>query len=267
MSYWFDIGANLTDKRLDAGAEIESACAAGVQRIAVTGTTVEGSEQALNLAHKYPNNLFSTAGVHPHYSKDVAANYLIKLTELAQDPQVIAIGECGLDFNRNFSPPDIQIKVFEQQLLLAADLSMPVFLHERDAFEQQISLLSKHRHRMNGGVVHCFTGSLPQMLEYIDLGFYIGITGWVCDPKRGEALRHAVSQLPIDRVLLETDAPYLMPKTLKSKSRNNQPANLPHIAQAVATLMNIGLNELQQCSLNNAHKLFQIKSMGSEDAV
>ena len=136
-------------------------------------------------------------------------------------------------------------------------------MHERDAFEQQIKLLSKHRASLSGGVVHCFTGSLLQMQEYIDLGFYIGITGWVCDPKRGDALRQAVSKLPLNRVLLETDAPYLMPKTLKSKSRNNQPANLPHIAQAVASIMNIGLSELQQCSLDNALTLFQLESKGS----
>lgn len=267
MSHWFDIGVNLTDKRLDAGALVESACLADVQRIAVTGTSVEGSEQALYLAHKYPNQLVSTAGVHPHYAKDVDDHYLSNLANLAQDPQVVAIGECGLDFNRNFSPPEIQIKVFEQQLLLAAELSLPVFLHERDAFEQQIRLLSKHRASITGGVVHCFTGSLSQMQQYVDLGFYIGVTGWVCDPKRGEALREAVSQLPLDKVVLETDAPYLMPKTLKSKSRNNQPANLPHIAQAVASIMNVELSELQRCSTENALTLFQLEQIGKPDAV
>lgn len=267
MSYWFDIGANLTDKRLETEAVVESACAAGVERIAITGTTVEGSEQALHLAHKYPNNLLSTAGVHPHYAKDVESDYLDKLAALAQDPQVVAIGECGLDFNRNFSPAEIQIEVFEQQLLLAADLAMPVFLHERDAFDQQVQLLSKHRASLNGGVVHCFTGSVVQMQTYIDLGFYIGITGWVCDPKRGEALRQAVSQLPLERVLLETDSPYLMPKTLKSKSRNNQPANLPHIAQTVAAIMNVELSKLQHYSVYNSLKLFQLEPEGRTDAV
>lgn len=267
MSNWFDIGVNLTDKRLEPGSTIESALSVGVKKIAVTGTSIEASNDALALCKKFSAQLVCTAGIHPHYAKDVTDNYLQQLTELAGDPLVVAIGECGLDFNRNFSPADAQLAVFEQQLNLASDLSMPVFLHERDAFEQQLSLLKKYQNRLTGGVVHCFTGTLEQMQRYLELGLYIGITGWVCDPKRGDALREAVSKLPLERVLLETDAPYLMPKTLKSKSRNNQPANLPHIAETVSTLMKVEVHQLQKHSFQNAMTLFQLDDKGQANAV
>lgn len=259
MSGWFDIGVNLTDKRLDTDLVVNNALKVGVNRMAITGTDVEGSEEAQRIAARFPGTLYSTAGVHPHYAKDVSANYLEKLQALAASPNVVAIGECGLDFNRNFSPASDQLTVFEQQLELACELNMPVFLHERDAFEQQIQLLTKYLPNLPGAVVHCFTGNQGQMSKYLDLGLYIGITGWLCDPKRGEDLRHAASILTLDKVLLETDAPYLMPKSLKTKSRNNEPANLPHIAEELAKIMAVELSILQQHSYANSCKLFQLK--------
>lgn len=262
MVHWFDVGVNLTDDRLSVKDVVDNAKLSGVLKMAITGTTLEQSEKAIELARQYPGYLVTTAGVHPHYAKDVSDDYLIQLEALAQQPQVVAMGECGLDFNRNFSPQDQQIKVFEHQLILAAKLELPVFLHERDAFEQQYRLLKAHRPSLVGGVVHCFTGTREQILAYLELGFYIGITGWLCDPKRGKALREAVQYLPLERILLETDAPYLMPKTLKSKSRNNEPANLPHIAETLAGLLGVELSELKKQCFHNSLTLFQMNGDG-----
>ncbi|MFT4993067.1 MAG: TatD DNase family protein [Paraglaciecola sp.] len=261
---WFDVGVNLMDKRLSIDAVLERANLANVKQLLITGTSVEESRKAVTLAEQHPERLYCTAGIHPHHAKDASASYLDELRTLAALPQVLAIGECGLDFNRNFSPPEQQLAVFEQQLILAAELQKPLFLHERDAFCAQVKLLEKHHASLAGGVAHCFTGDKQQMQTYLDLGFYIGITGWVCDQKRGQALREAVRELPLDRLLLETDAPYLKPKTLSPQERklssNNEPCYLPHIAAQLATLMNVQCAELQQHSYRNSCQLFGLHS-------
>lgn len=248
----------MPDKRLPLEEVVASAIDNDVKGMLLIGSHVEQSKQALALTSSNDARLISSVGVHPHNAKDAAQGYLDQLRQLAHDPNVVAIGECGLDFNRNFSPPDTQLRVFEEQLELATEVDLPVYLHERDAFEQQISLLKKYQSRLKGGVVHCFTGTKAQALAYLELGFYIGVTGWVCDPKRGDSLRDALSVIPIDRLLLETDSPYLYPKTLKSKSRNNQPANLPHIAQAVADIKGVELQYLKQSCWRNTIRFFSL---------
>jgi TatD DNase family protein len=251
---WFDIGVNLTDKRLDTESVLIQAEKVGVNHMLVTGTTIEHSRSALKLAQQYPNKLYATAGIHPHYAKDAPENLTIQLTELLRLPEVLAIGECGLDFNRNFSSKDDQIKVFERQLELAEELQMPVFLHERDAFTQQIDILKSCNNVT--GVAHSFTGTRQQMEAYLDLGLYIGITGWVCDVRRGKALRDALSHLPIERLLLETDAPYLKPHGIVTAEHHNIPANLPVIGHYVANLMKLSTYKVANASMENAKTLF-----------
>lgn len=264
---WVDIGVNLTDKRLNIESVLTRALDANVTQMIITGTSVASSQQACDMAAQYPYHLFCTAGVHPHHAKDFTAHTLAELTAIASSAHVVAVGECGLDFNRNFSPPEQQLHTFEQQLILACDLALPVFLHERDAFDAQIKLLTKYRKDLQGGVVHCFTGNIEQMNRYLDLGLYIGITGWVCDLKRGQALCEAVKSLPLDRVLLETDAPYLRPKGLTNNRKvdngNNEPAYLPYIAEEVASLMEIDIKILQLASQTNTQALFDISSIGA----
>lgn len=257
----------MPDKRLSVDSVLEGALSADVVFMLLTGTSVEASAASLALAHQHPHRLFSTAGVHPHNAKDVSADFNAQLTRLARDPHVLAIGECGLDFNRNFSPVADQMRVFEQQLELACTLQLPVFLHERDAFDQQLGLLDKYIDDLVGGVAHCFTGNTQQMQAYLDRGLYIGVTGWVCDPKRGRDLRDAIADLPLSRVLLETDAPYLMPKTLKNAGNTNVPANLPHIAQQVAQCMSQPLSTLQQASWHNSQALFKFPREDRVDAL
>jgi TatD DNase family protein len=262
---WCDIGVNFTDKRLLFEPVFERALAADVSHMIITGTNIAKSQQAIQLAQHYPNHLSTTVGVHPHDASQFNVQTISELQALAESECVVAIGECGLDFNRNFSTPEQQTFAFEQQLKLACDLGLPVFLHERDAFEVQIKLLTKYRNALKGGVVHCFTGDIAQMNRYLDLDLYIGITGWVCDLKRGQALREAVKSLPLNRILLETDAPYLRPKGLANNRKvdhgNNEPAYLPFVAEEVARLMAADMQSLQLASQTNTQALFNISSI------
>ncbi|MGS2719462.1 TatD family hydrolase [Paraglaciecola aestuariivivens] len=259
---WCDIGVNFTDNRLEFSTVFARALEANVQSMIITGTDLDKSIQANLLALEHPEHLYATAGVHPHSASSFNQASIEQIKQLAQSKQVVAIGECGLDFNRNFSSPADQLWAFEQQLIIACELGLPVFLHERDAFDDQIKLLTKYSKHLAGGVAHCFTGTLNQMQAYVDLGLYIGITGWVCDLKRGEALRDAVKHLPLERILLETDAPYLRPKGLPNNRKvdrgNNEPAYLPFIAQKVAELMAIEVETLSQACLKNSKLLFNL---------
>ena len=265
---WCDIGVNFTDKRLFFEAVLERALAADVKHMIITGTNLDKSLQAIHLANQHPKHLSTTVGVHPHDASQFTHQTIKELKTLAQAAPVVAIGECGLDFNRNFSTPDEQLFAFEQQLILACELGLPVFLHERDAFDAQIELLTKYRKDLKGGVVHCFTGDIEQMNHYLDLNLYIGITGWVCDLNRGQALREALKSLPLNRILLETDAPYLRPKGLANNRKidhgNNEPAYLPFVAEEVANLMATDIKTLQVASQVNTSALFNISNIGAD---
>jgi TatD DNase family protein len=267
---WCDIGVNFTDKRLVFKPALERALAADVSHIIITGTSLDKSQKAIQLAEQYPNHLSTTAGVHPHDASQFTVQTVSELKNLAKSSSVVAIGECGLDFNRNFSTPNEQLFAFEQQLKLACELGLPVFLHERDAFEAQIKLLAKYRKELVGGVAHCFTGDIKQMNRYLDLDLYIGITGWVCDLKRGQTLREAVKSLPLDRILMETDAPYLRPKGLANNRKidngNNEPAYLPYVAGEVASLMATDIKTLQVASQANTLALFNISCISVNHA-
>lgn len=263
-----DIGVNLTNNRFNDDWQdvAQQAEQAGVTKLIITGTDIQESRDALVMAEQLPAQCYATVGIHPHYAKDAIdesgkANCIDALYALASHPKAVAIGECGLDFNRNFSPPDIQKHLFETQLDIAVATQKPVFLHERDAFETQLSLLNTKRSQLVGGVVHCFTGNLEQLLAYLDLGFYIGITGWLCDPKRGKNLRDAVQHLPLSRLLLETDAPYLTPKTLKAGSKRNEPSNLPHIISQLADILQnkYSVDEIAKASYENSVTLFGLE--------
>ena len=202
----------------------------------VTGTDIEHSQQAAKLANEYPRVLYATAGIHPHHAKDCNDQTLTILETLSQQQGVVGIGECGLDFNRNFSPADAQEKWFEAQLELASGLDLPLFLHQRDAHERFIAILSRWRDKLGEVVAHCFTGNSDEVRSYNDLDLHIGVTGWICDERRGQSLQQAVPHIPVNRLMIETDAPYLLPRDLpvKAKDRRNEPMYLPHICEAVA---------------------------------
>lgn len=261
-----DIGVNLTNKRFDKDRTelIIRAKNIGVEQLLITGTNIDESQQALALCQYYqqqfPNTLYATAGVHPHDAGSVSDDYLTQIVQLAKQPQIKAIGECGLDFNRNFSTPEQQLKVFKDQVLLAAQLRMPLFLHQRDAFEPWFHLLKPFIKQIPAMVAHCFTGSKHELEQCIEADMYIGITGWLCDERRGKVLQDIIKLIPLNRLLIETDAPYLMPRTIKPKpkSNRNEPSYLPYIVNEIANLTGLDPSEIA-CQTNiNTRQVFNL---------
>lgn len=254
-----DIGVNLAHDSFDADrvAVIARARAHGVTRMIVTGSSLGSSEAAVNLARDHAG-LFATVGVHPHHADEVDSAQLPALAALAARPEVVAVGECGLDFFRDFSPRERQVAAFRLQLGLAMQAGLPVFLHQRDAHERFLALLDECGTRMPRGVAHCFTGGPQELADYLDRGLYIGVTGWICDERRGDALREAARYLPLDRVLLETDAPYLLPRDLepRPRTRRNEPMHLPHVLHTLAHFMDVAPLLLAEASTRNAEMLF-----------
>jgi TatD DNase family protein len=255
-----DIGSNLTHESFDGDRPevIARAARAGVTRQVVTGADLPSSRAAAALARAHPGRLWSTAGVHPHHATSLDPARREELQELLAQPQVVAVGECGLDYFRNLSPPAMQRSAFVAQLELAAAVAKPVFLHQRDAHDDFKSILGEFRGRLAGAVAHCFTGGAAELEDYLALGLLIGVTGWVCDERRGASLREAVPRIPADRLMVETDAPYLLPRDLipRPKSRRNEPQYLVHIARTVAQIRSEPVESVAVSSTQNAVRLF-----------
>ena len=260
-----DIGSNLTHDSFaaDRDAVMARALQAGVRRQIITGADLASSHRAAALAAQYAARLWSTAGVHPHHAQSLSPSQHGELIELLALPQVVAAGECGLDYFRNLSPPDAQRQAFIAQLEIAAQVRKPVFLHQRDAHDDFVAILRDFASRLHGGVAHCFTGGGAELDAYLELGLYIGITGWACDERRGLELRQSVPRIPLERLLIETDAPYLLPRDLtpKPKSRRNEPSYLPHIAATVAALRGATLETIAAATTRNAVVLFALTDL------
>ncbi|KEQ15082.1 TatD family hydrolase [Endozoicomonas numazuensis] len=233
-----DIGVNLTDKQFskDRDLVIERAVEAGVSTMILTGTSVDESQQALELAQTYAEYCYSTAGIHPHDAKHATTSCYKTLKELLLVPKVVAAGEMGLDFNRDFSPRPVQEEVFQQQLQLAVETGLPAFCHERDAADRFVAIAKEFRDQLNGLVVHCFTADKKALYQYLDLDLHIGITGWVCDERRGTHLHPLLKDIPANRLMIETDAPWLLPRSMdkKPKNRRNEPAYLSWVVKTIA---------------------------------
>ncbi len=263
--YLIDIGANLTHESFDKDRDdvISNAWHHNVKQMIITGADQQSSIQALELSKQYPQQLFSTAGVHPHCSSKCNQDTLSILSDLALQENNVAIGECGLDYYRDFSPRAIQRKWFEKQLELACELNKPVFLHERDASNDFLAILKDFHKDLPAYVVHCFTGSQEELEHYLDIDSYIGITGWICDERRGHHLHEFVKIIPDNRLMIETDAPYLLPRDLKPKpkSRRNLPQYLPHIAEVVAKHRQQDISELIQKTMQTTLNFFKIKRL------
>ena len=231
-----DIGANLAHDSFDAdrASILQRATAVGVAQIIVTGSSEDSSGKAIELARARAGVLFATAGVHPHHAADLTVDTLPALQALTRESEVVAVGECGLDYFRDFSPRDLQRRAFGWQLELAAATGKPVFLHQRDAHDDFIAILREHR--VSRGVAHCFTAGEKERDDYLELGLHIGITGWINDERRGLHLRDVVKKIPTGRLMLETDAPYLLPRDIRPqpKTRRNEPSYLPYVVRAVA---------------------------------
>lgn len=263
MNEYIDIGVNLTGSSFkgDVDEVIGRALEVGVRQMVVTGTDIKHSQSAIELCQQYPGKLYATAGVHPHHADEYTDDMARSLRELCEHETVVAIGECGLDFNRNYSTPDNQRRAFESQLELATEIKKPVFLHQRDAHDEFVSMVAQYRAELENAVAHCFTGTVKEVIDYLEMDMYIGITGWICDERRGGNLRQAVKEIPINRVMLETDAPYLLPRDMSEKpveSRRNEPCYLPHICEVVARYMNVEPGELAEASTENARRFFNL---------
>lgn len=255
-----DIGINLAHDSFDHDRDevVRRAAEVGVTRMVITGSSLDSTKTAIQLVRENPAAFRCTAGVHPHHASDLGEAELVELSALAVSPEVVAVGECGLDYFRNFSPREHQISAFERQLELATRVGKPVFLHERDAHADFAAILRAFRPRLSGGVAHCFTAGLAEARVYLDLDLYVGITGWICDERRGLHLREVVREIPLDRLLIETDAPYLLPRDLKPKpqSRRNEPMYLPHILDTIAEARGESRERVAEATTRNALKLF-----------
>jgi TatD DNase family protein len=233
-----DIGANLTHDSFDhdRDAVLQRAREAGVVQMMVTGASREHSPKALALAQEHPGFLFATAGVHPHHAVEYTDECDAEMRALHAHPEVLAVGECGLDYFRDFSPRPAQRRAFERQLQIAVDTGKPLFLHQRDAHDDFVAMMKNFEGRIGPAVVHCFTGTRKELFDCLDRDWHIGITGWLCDERRGLHLRELVPSIPADRLMIETDAPYLLPRTVKPQPshRRNEPMFLAHIVEELA---------------------------------
>jgi TatD DNase family protein len=265
-----DIGANLTHDSFDRDREavLDRARQAGVVQMVVTGASREHSPLALQLAQQHPGFLYATAGVHPHHATEYTDECDAQMRALHSHPEVVAVGECGLDYFRDFSPRPAQRKAFERQLQIdvetgrTADARKPLFLHQRDAHEDFMAMMKNFEGRLGPAVVHCFTGTRAELFDYLDQDWYVGITGWLCDERRGEHLRELVKHIPADRLLVETDAPYLLPRTLKPmpKDRRNEPMYLSHIVEELARDRGEDIAAVAAQTTTNARAFFRLPS-------
>jgi TatD DNase family protein len=256
-----DIGANLAHDSFDADldAVLVRAWEAGLEYIVVTGSSQASALQALELARRYPGRLYATAGLHPHHASEWTHALGELFAEFSAQTEVVALGECGLDYFRDLSPHADQRLAFIAQLQLAAELQMPLFLHQRDAHEDFLDILGEWRPQLGDVVVHCFTDSREALNDYLALDCHIGITGWICDERRGAHLIEAVRDIPDERLLIETDAPYLLPRTApKQAHRRNEPCFLPWVVKALANARGQSEPHVAEITARNARRFFRL---------
>ncbi len=257
-----DIGANLAHDSFDDDRDevMQRAADAGVTHMIVTGSSQQSNARAAELAEHSDGVLYSTAGVHPHHASDYGDDVDAQIRSLVGRDAVVAVGECGLDYFRNFSPREAQLDAFRRQLDIAIDTGMPVFLHQRDAHDDFVDVLDEKLPSVSRAVAHCFTGEHESLREYLAMGLHIGITGWICDERRGLHLRDIVSAVPDDRLMIETDAPYLLPRTIqpKPKTRRNEPAYLPEVLRVVAEARKQSEEHVARITTANAIRFFGI---------
>ena len=257
-----DIGCNLTHDSFDGDREavLTRAHDAGVAQLIVTGASESGSRDAHELALRHPGRLFATTGVHPHLASDFSDASEALMRELSARPGVVAVGETGLDYFRDFSPRDVQREVFRRQLEVGVDSGLPLFLHMRDAHADFHAILREVRDRVSDAVVHCFTGSREELHDYLDLDCHIGITGWICDERRGTHMKDFLADIPANRLLVETDAPYLKPRNLRPrvKTHRNEPMWLGWIVGTLAAARGEHPGYVAECTTANARRFFRI---------
>lgn len=253
---YYDIGLNLFSKQFRNPEEIIRNAETNQVVCVLTGTSTKANKQVADFVSKH-ESVYGTAGIHPH-NADTAMKDDFELIEniITSNPRVVAVGECGLDYDRMYSTRDNQIRCLEKHINLAEKLDKPLFLHERSASDDFKKRFKNHKDLCKKSVVHCFTGNRYVLDDYLNMGFSIGITGWVCDDKRGKELREAVKLIPLDRILIETDAPYLTPKNVDGLSKVNVPENIIYVARELAKHMNVSEEELIVHAKENTERVF-----------
>lgn len=254
---YYDIGLNLFCRQFpDPEKIIEDAMAQGVCCI-LTGTDPKENQQIDRFVRTHTS--YGTAGIHPHNADRASQQDFAEIERIVTgNKKIVAVGECGLDYDRMFSTKENQIRCLEKHIVLAEKLSKPLFLHERSAADDFIKRFKRHREICEKSVVHCFTGNRETLDKYLSMGFSIGITGWICDDRRARELREAVHSIPLDRILLETDAPYLTPRNVPGLDRTNVPQNIVYVARELARYMNVSEEVLVQRAQENTRRIFQI---------
>ena len=256
-----DIACNFTSDRFEKDLDevVERAIANNITKFGLICSRLSDIDKLLEIYNRYSKDMFFTIGVHPHHANEINEEYLKKLKEVINNNNPHAIGETGLDFFRNLSSYEEQIFAFEEQIKIAIDTNKPLFLHQRDSHDDFIKILRKYSSDINKSVVHCFTGTREQLDDYLELDCYIGVTGWICDAKRNVELRKTIKNIPLERLMIETDCPYLIPKNLEEKPKNNrnEPTYLNHIANEVAKLMKKDINDIREKTYKTSLSFFQ----------
>ena len=257
MIKYYDIGLNLFCKQFREPEKIINDALAENIGCILTGSDMKSSESVNRFVKDH--NCFGTCGIHPHSADSAKAEDFQRIREIILvNDKIAAVGECGLDYDRMFSARENQIRCFEHHIKIAEELGKPLFLHERDAADDFIARFKKHSDICSRSVVHCFTGDKETLKKCLDMGFYIGITGWICDERRGGALREAVKLIPLERVMIETDAPYLTPRNIKGLDRTNVPQNIKYVAAELARNMRVDEAELTAAVKENTERFFGI---------
>ena len=260
MNNLFDIACNFSSDRFDKDLDlvIERAQISGVNKFLLVSASLTDFNKIYKIYNNNSANSFYSIGVHPHHANEININENKKMKDMISKYSPSCIGETGLDFFRNLSTYEEQIYAFEEQIKLAIEFNKPLYLHQRDSHEDFIKIINKYKNSLPKCVVHCFTGTQSELDDYLDLDFYIGLTGWICDERRNVELRQSIKNIPLNKLMIETDCPYLIPRNLENKPKNNrnEPSFLPHIAEEISSLMDIELNKFTEATYSNSIDFF-----------
>jgi TatD DNase family protein len=260
MNNLFDIACNFSSDRFesDLNEVIKRAKNNNVTKFLLVSASLKDAEKVNKIYQDNKDSCFLTIGAHPHHANEFNSSSPSEMKRLIEVYKPHSVGETGLDFFRNISSYEEQVFAFEEQIQIAIETNLPLFLHQRDAHDDFLKIISKYKNDISKAVVHCFTGTQEELDDYLELGFHIGLTGWICDERRNIDLRKSLKNIPLDKLMIETDCPYLIPRNLSNKPKNNrnEPAYLPHIANEIALLINLDKDKLIDITYKNSINFF-----------
>ena len=260
MNNLFDIACNFSSDRFekDLNEVIKRAQANNVTKFLLVSASLKDAEKVNKIYQNNKDSCFLTIGAHPHHANEFNSSSPSEMKRLIDEYKPHSVGETGLDFFRNISSYEEQLFAFEEQIRIAIETNLPLFLHQRDAHDDFLKIISKYKNDISKAVVHCFTGTQKELDDYLEMEFSIGLTGWICDERRNIDLRKSLKNIPLDKLMIETDCPYLIPRNLNNKPKNNrnEPAYLPHIANEIALLINLDKDKLIDITYKNSINFF-----------